>query len=53
MKQRVISAIIALLIAIPIIIIGKIPYYIAVAVASLIGYYEFLTVREKEKKISF
>ena len=52
MKQRVISAIVALLIAIPIIIIGGIPYYIGVVILALGGYYELLTVREREKKIS-
>ena len=52
MKQRVISAIVALIIAIPIIIIGGIPYYIGVVILALGGYYELLTVREREKKIS-
>ncbi len=52
MKKKVISAIVALIIVIPLIIIGKIPYYIGVAILSLIGYYEILHVRENEKKIS-
>ncbi len=52
MKQRVISALVALIIVIPIIIIGGIPYYIGVVLAALVGYYELLRVREKEKKIS-
>ena len=52
MKQRVISAIVALLIAIPIIILGGIPYYIGVVALALGGYYEMLRVRESEKKIS-
>ena len=51
MKQRVISAIVALLIAIPIIIIGGYAYYIGIAILSLIGYHEMLKVREKEKPI--
>ena len=52
MKQRVISAIIALIIVIPIIIYGGLPYYLGVALVAAIGYYEMIKVREKEKKIS-
>lgn len=52
MKQRVISAIIAVIIIIPIILLGGIPYYIGVAILGLIGYYELLHVRENEKKMS-
>ena len=52
MKQRVISAIIALIIIIPIIIYGGLPYYLGVALVAAIGYYEMIKVREKEKKIS-
>ena len=52
MKQRVISAIIALIIVIPVLIIGGIPYFIGVALIAAVGYYELIKVREKEKKIS-
>ena len=52
MKQRVISAIVALAIAIPIIIIGGIPYQSGVVILALGGYYEILRVRESERKIS-
>ena len=52
MKQRIISAIIALIIVIPIIIIGSYAYYVGVAVLAIIGYHEMLKVREKEKKIN-
>lgn len=52
MKTRIISAIIALCIVIPLIIWGGIAYYIGVAILALIGYYEILTVREKEKKMT-
>ena len=38
MKQRVISAIVALLIAIPVILIGSYAYYVGVAVLAIIGY---------------
>ena len=53
MKQRIISAIVALIIVVPIIIFGGSAYYIGVGVLSAIGYYEMLRVREKEKKIDF
>lgn len=53
MKQRVISAIVALIIVIPIIILGSYSYYIGVGILSIIGYYEMLSVRQKEKKIDF
>ncbi len=52
MKQRVISAIIALIIVIPLILLGGVAYYIGVSIIALIGYYELLKVRENEKKIS-
>ena len=40
MKKRVISAIIALIIVVPLIILGGIPYYVGVGLLSIIGYYE-------------
>lgn len=51
MKTRVISAIVALIIIVPLIIIGGYAYYIGVGILSIIGYHEILSVREKEKKI--
>ena len=51
MKQRVISAIVALIIVIPIMIIGSYAYYVGVGILSIIGYYEMLKVRQREKKI--
>lgn len=51
MKQRVISAIIALLIVIPLIILGGYPYYIGIGIISVIGYYEMIKVYRNEKKI--
>ena len=51
MKKRVISAIIALIIVIPIMILGSYAYYVGVGILSIIGYYEMLKVRQKEKKI--
>lgn len=52
MKERVISAIVALIIVIPLIILGGYAYYIGVSIISIMGYYEILNVREKEKKIN-
>lgn len=52
MKQRIISALVALIIVIPLIIIGSYPYYVGIAIISLIGYHEIIKVREKEKKIN-
>lgn len=51
MKKRIISAIVALLIVIPLIIIGGYAYYFGVGILALIGFNELITVREKEKKI--
>lgn len=53
MKQRVISAIVALIIVIPLIIIGSYAYYVGVGILSIMGYYEMLKVRQNEKKIDF
>ena len=52
MKERVISAIVALIIVIPLIILGGYSYYVGVGIISIIGYYEILNIREKEKKIN-
>lgn len=50
MKTRVISAIVALIIIIPIIFYGGIVFEIGVAVIGLIGLWELLKLREGEKK---
>lgn len=50
MKQRVISAIVAFAIFIPIFIIGGLPFNLAFYVLTLVGLREFMKVREKEKK---
>lgn len=50
MKQRIISAIIALIIFIPIFILGGTIFNLAFYVLSLIGLNEFMKVRQKEKK---
>lgn len=53
MKIRAISAIVALLICIPIIIYGGIPFYIGLALIGLIGFMELLNLRSKRKKIPY
>lgn len=50
MKQRVISAVVAFMIFIPIFIIGGKVFNIAFYILTLIGLREFMNVREKEKK---
>lgn len=51
MKKRVISAIVALIIVIPIIFLGGYTYYAGIGVLSLIGFYEIINIREREKKM--
>ena len=50
MKQRIISAIIALIIVIPVILIGGYTYYVGVGILAIIGFYEMISVREKQRK---
>ena len=50
MKTRIISAIVALAIFIPIFIIGGIPFKIAVYIIAMLGMKEYLDVREKRKE---
>ena len=51
MKKRIISAVVALIIVLPIIFLGGYAYYAGVGLLSLIGFYEIINVREKEKSI--
>ena len=51
LKVRIISAIVALIIVIPLLIIGGIPYYIGVGIIGIIGFNEMLTLIDKEKKL--
>lgn len=51
MKTRIISAIIAALIVIPVVYFGGNFYRIGVGIVAVIGYTEFLMAREKVKKI--
>ena len=51
MKTRIISAIIAALIVIPVVYYGGFAYRFAVGIITVIGYTEFLMAKEKEKKL--
>jgi len=51
MKKRIISAIIALIIVIPLIIIGGTLFHIGVGIVGIIGFYEFLSIKNKENKV--
>ena len=51
LKVRIISAIVALIIVIPLLIIGGIPYYIGVGIIGVIGFNEMLMLIDKEKKL--
>lgn len=51
MKKRVISAIVALSIVVPLIILGGIPYYIGCGILGIVGFYEIMNLREQEKQI--
>jgi len=53
MKTRVISAIILVLIFIPFLIIGELPFAVFMSILSLLGLYELLKVRESKKKFPF
>ena len=50
MKQRVISAMVAFAIFIPLFIVGGIPFNIAFYVLTVLGLREFMKVKDKEKK---
>ncbi len=51
LKVRVISAIVALIIVIPMLIYGKYPFYIGVGVIGIIGFNEMLSLLDKEKRL--
>jgi phosphatidate cytidylyltransferase len=48
MKQRVISAIVAALIVIPLLVIGGIPFIVGIALLAAIGLWEILRLKDKE-----
>lgn len=51
MKKRVISAIVALIIVVPLLFLGGYWFYVGASIIGVIGFYEFLAVRENERKI--
>ncbi len=53
MKKRILSAIILLMIFIPILIIGSTPYAILMTLLAIAGLYELIRVREGKKKFPF
>lgn len=53
MKQRIISAIVMLIISVPLLIIGKLPFAIFVTVVGTCGLYELLHIREEKKEFPF
>jgi len=53
MKVRIISAIVLLAISIPILIIGKLPFAIFMAIAAVLALHELLKTRRKMKELPF
>ncbi len=53
MKKRIISAIVMLLIAVPLLIIGHLPFAIFVTTVGACGLYELLHMREEKKEFPF
>ena len=50
MTKRIVSAIILVLIFVPLIIVGELPFSILMTVLSILGLYEIIKVRETKKK---
>lgn len=50
MTKRIVSAIILVLIFVPLIIVGELPFTILMTVLSILGLYEIIKVRETKKK---
>ena len=53
MKKRIISAIIMILIFVPLLVIGELPFAIFMGILGTLGLYELLSVRESKKKFPF
>ena len=53
MKKRIIVALLALVICIPIIVYGKIPFYIGASLIGLLGFMELLNLRCKKKSMPY
>ena len=50
MKKRVLSALIMFAIVVPILILGGLPYSLAVGLISLVAYKEMLDLKKEKKK---
>ena len=50
MKTRIISAIVLVLVFVPILVIGELPFIGFMSILSILGLYELLKVRETKKK---
>ena len=53
MKKRIISAVIALAITVPLIVLGGIPFQIALMLIAAIGYKEIIDLKQSHKEIPF
>ena len=53
MKNRVISAILLLVVFVPFLIIGKIPFAVLMLVVGLLGLHELIKAREVKKEFPF
>lgn len=53
MKKRIISAIIMLMVFIPLLVVGGKPFAIAMALLAVLGLYELLHIRETKKEFPF
>lgn len=51
MKKKVITAIIALIIVIPLLIIGRLPMYIGIAILAMLAYKEIITLKISHHKV--
>lgn len=51
MKKRIISAIVALLIVIPLIVLGGTVFKVGVGLVGILGFYEMLSMKDNERKI--
>lgn len=51
MKKRIISAVVALIIVIPLLVLGGYWFYVGACIIGVIGFNEFLQIREQDKKI--
>lgn len=51
MKQRILTAILLIVVAVPLLIVGKVPFAIAISILSIGGFYEMVQLKETEHKL--